>query len=226
MRKRKNNVKVKSSEIILLILFTGIFLVGYVLYWIAFFIDYFISVSKDWNYLQWGYGVALFIAFLYSLYNYRSLKQKMRLHNQMLIERQREEKKLQELKKLADLDKLKAMHPREFEFYIADLFSTKGYEAIVTSASGDGGKDIVLTREGKTSVVECKRYAHKKIGRPDIQKFHSALIDSQAIEGFFVTTSCFAKTSIQYVQDKPIQLIDGEALINLIHDIKNSPTFE
>lgn len=72
------------------------------------------------------------------------------------------------------------MHHREFEYYIADLFSTKGYEAVVTPASGDGGKDIILRKEGKTSVVECKRYGNKKIGRPEIQKFHSALIDSQA----------------------------------------------
>ncbi|MDF9761604.1 hypothetical protein OKW24_003377 [Peribacillus simplex] len=215
MTRRKRKATFKSSELILLTLFLGLFLIFYILHLIASLLDYFISLSRDWNFFQWGYLVALCIGLFFSLHKYKLRKK----NEQALIEKQKEREKLEKLKNAADLDNLKTMPHRDFEYYIADLFSSKGYEATVTSASGDGGKDIILRKDGYTSIVECKRYTTKKIGRPEIQKFHSALIDIHANEGFYVTTSSFANTAVKYVANKPINLIDGQQLINIISEI-------
>ncbi|WP_085522699.1 restriction endonuclease [Tuberibacillus sp. Marseille-P3662] len=48
-------------------------------------------------------------------------------------------------------------------------------------------------------MVECKRNNVQKVTRPQIQQFHSAIIDSKAKEGFFVTTNDFTSKAYSYV---------------------------
>ncbi|MBT2606384.1 restriction endonuclease [Bacillus sp. ISL-53] len=122
----------------------------------------------------------------------------------------------------AEAEKLKSMQPNEFEIYIGDLFSLMGYESRVTPFTGDGGKDIVLRKGKEISIVECKRYNATKVTRPDIQKFHSAIIDMNAKEGFYVTTGYFTVPAIEYVLNKPIILIDLPKLLDLIEDTHKS----
>jgi len=67
--------------------------------------------------------------------------------------------------------------------------------------------------------VECKRHNEKnKIGRPEIQKFHSAILDMNAKEGYFVTSSYFTSTAVEYCLDKPIRLIDLPRLLELMDE--------
>lgn len=117
------------------------------------------------------------------------------------------------------MDELREMNPFEFEHYVADLFRLKGYVATVTKKSGDGGKDIILTKDNTNALVECKRFNKPKVTRPDIQKFHSALIDYNANDGFFITTGYFTKPAEEYAKDKNIHLINGEALLNIIEEV-------
>jgi restriction endonuclease Mrr len=62
------------------------------------------------------------------------------------------------------------------------------------------------------------------VTRPDVQKFHSAIIDMNAIEGYFVTTGQFTKPATEYVTNKPIHLIDLPKLLDLIDEIKGEST--
>lgn len=64
--------------------------------------------------------------------------------------------------------------------------------------------------------VEVKRYTKESIGRPYIQKLHSAIIDGDAVGGYFVTLSKFNKNARQYAANKNIELVDGDALINMM----------
>jgi len=54
---------------------------------------------------------------------------------------------------------------------------------------------------------------------PDIQKFHSALIDCKADKGYFVTTGDFTSQAKSYVLNKPIELINGDKLARLIEEV-------
>ncbi len=124
-----------------------------------------------------------------------------------------------------DLKKLVALDPYQFEEYVRDLLLLNGFkEARCTSRSNDGGKDIIATdKEGKRVFVECKRHdENNHIGRPLIQKFHSALIDGKADYGLFVTTSYFNKNAIKYASDKNIKLIDARILADMIEAIELS----
>lgn len=133
--------------------------------------------------------------------------------NRYAEQKQREAK----LKAQADREYLEQIHPHKFEHLIADLFRSQGYEAEVTKASNDGGKDIILRKGKETKLVEVKRYNKSSVGRPLIQKLHSAIVDAEAAGGYFVTLSHFNANARQYAANKHIQLIDGDELIRMMN---------
>ena len=49
--------------------------------------------------------------------------------------------------------------PFDFEKEIAGWYEQQGYEAILTSKSGDGGVDVILMKDGRKIYVQCKHYA-------------------------------------------------------------------
>ena len=48
------------------------------------------------------------------------------------------------------LSDLKRMDPFKFETYVAKLYKSMGYSVQQTKRTGDGGKDIVATKDGQT----------------------------------------------------------------------------
>ncbi|KAA0788686.1 restriction endonuclease [Bacillus sp. BPN334] len=127
-----------------------------------------------------------------------------------------EEIRTHRVQQAATRGNLEIMDPREFEYFVADFFRSLGYKVQVTSGSNDGGKDIILYKGNEMKFVEVKRYTKSSIGRPFIQKLHSAIVDADAVGGYFVTLSHFNKNARQYAANKNIELIDGDSLINMM----------
>ena len=125
----------------------------------------------------------------------------------------------EELKRLAELrthslECLLQLTPEEFEGAIAKMYVKFGYEATQTPMSNDFGRDVILKKDGKTIFVECKRYAPDNyIGRPALQKIHSAIITMKADSGIVITTSDFAETAVRFAAENQIELINGVKLI-------------
>ncbi|MCU5415001.1 restriction endonuclease [Bacillus wiedmannii] len=127
-----------------------------------------------------------------------------------------EEIRTHRVQQAATRGNLEIMDPREFEYFVADFFRSLGYKVQVTSGSNDGRKDIILYKGNEMKFVEVKRYTKSSIGRPFIQKLHSAIVDADAVGGYFVTLSHFNKNARQYATNKNIELIDGDSLINMM----------
>ena len=109
------------------------------------------------------------------------------------------------------------LSPHAFEDLVSELFKRMDYTVEQTPYSNDRGKDAIAHRDGKTYLIECKRYARdRSVGRRDLQIFHSAMIEEAAAGGFFVSTGKFLKTAKEFVQGKKIELIDEEHLIGLM----------
>lgn len=79
---------------------------------------------------------------------------------------------------------LDSMDGFEFEHFCGRLLETLGYGRVETIGSvADAGRDLIVhSREGKI-VVECKHHPNGVIGRPVVQKLHSAVITEGAIGG-------------------------------------------
>jgi hypothetical protein len=84
----------------------------------------------------------------------------------------------------------------------------------------DGGCDVVIhLPQGGSIVVECKHQPNTSIGRPIVQKLHSAVISSGAVKGMIVTTGKFSPDAIEHAKTisakTPIELIDIYGITDL-----------
>lgn len=132
---------------------------------------------------QWMVILTLIVGFVIAR---RHIKNERRL-------RESEERR-EYLERQSNLEDLMQLNWLDFEKYIRDLFIQLGFEASLTSPSGDGGRDIFIYKDDFFAVAECKQYGPtNKVTRPDIQKFHSAVIDCKADKGFFITTGVFTR---------------------------------
>ena len=106
------------------------------------------------------------------------------------------------------------MSPRAFEDAIAELFRRDVFDVVQTPYVNDHGRDAIAKKDGRTFLIECKRYDRKRaVGRRDLQIFYAAVVEARAYRGFFVTTARCKRTALDFVNGKPIELIDGDQLV-------------
>lgn len=114
------------------------------------------------------------------------------------------------------LSDLKRMHPFKFEDYVAKLYKNMGYSVKQTKRTGDGGKDIVATKNGQTYFVECKRYSDP-INVHKMRDFVGAcVLGGKDVKGIYVTTSSFTNDAKSAANRIGIKMIDGNKLMSMI----------
>lgn len=115
---------------------------------------------------------------------------------------------------------MQKMKPSQFEEYITDLFSQMGYDTKKVGGSHDGGVDVLAKKEGITHYIQCKKFISSKVSVGDVRDFYGALADRLADgKGIFITTNVFTTEAELFAKDKPIELIDGNALVRLIAEV-------
>ncbi|MEU9440077.1 restriction endonuclease [Streptomyces sp. NPDC048304] len=115
---------------------------------------------------------------------------------------------------------LYAMDPIAFEHLVADLFRAMGMQAVTTQRSNDGGVDVdaldpAPIRGGKI-VVQVKRYRHT-VPPTAVRDLYGTVQDAGANKGVLVTTSGFGPGSHTFANGKPLELISGTELVDLLH---------
>lgn len=109
--------------------------------------------------------------------------------------------------------------PSEFENLVANLFGKMAIEAKLTRTHRDGGVDVVGydTRPilGGKVVIQAKRYRHT-VGVSAVRDLFGTMQHEGANKGILVTTSGYGPDAFSFAQDKPIELIDGAALLYLL----------
>ncbi|MEV5352576.1 restriction endonuclease [Streptomyces sp. NPDC052693] len=112
------------------------------------------------------------------------------------------------------------MDPIAFESLVADLFRAMGMQAVTTQRSNDGGVDVDATdptpiRGGKI-VVQVKRYRNT-VPPTAVRDLYGTVQDVGANKGVLVTTSGFGPGSHTFARGKPLELISGGELVDLLH---------
>ncbi len=115
-----------------------------------------------------------------------------------------------------DIDKLDGV---EFEDLVEKLISKMGFITERTKRSFDGGIDIIAINEqplfdGKY-IIQCKRYS-KSIGEPILRDLYGVVNSEHANKGILITNSYFTKSAKEFAKNKPIELIAGEKLAQLL----------
>ncbi|WP_437100412.1 restriction endonuclease [Streptomyces kronopolitis] len=114
---------------------------------------------------------------------------------------------------------LHEMDPIAFENLIAELFRAMGMQAVTTQRSGDGGVDVDAldpdpVRGGKI-VVQVKRYRHT-VPPTAVRDLYGTVQSEGANKGVLVTTSRFGPGAHTFANGKPLGLIAGPELVDLL----------
>lgn len=108
----------------------------------------------------------------------------------------------------------------DFELYVSGLLSQLGFADIrSTPATNDQGADLLAKKEGRTVIIQAKRYAGP-VGNSAVQEVVGALHFYSGDEGWVVTNSTFTRSAKELAQKTGIRLIDGKELRRL--SINNS----
>jgi Holliday junction resolvasome RuvABC ATP-dependent DNA helicase subunit len=110
----------------------------------------------------------------------------------------------------------------EFEVCVTGMLQRIGFRTELTRMTGDGGIDIIAYLDrpivGGRYLVQCKRFMDSTpVGAPMVREFYGAFVaDRSAVKGLFITTSNFSAQAREFVQNLPIELIDGAQLKALL----------
>ncbi|MFC5721722.1 restriction endonuclease [Streptomyces gamaensis] len=111
------------------------------------------------------------------------------------------------------------MDPVEFEALVAQLFRARGMRAVMTSRSNDGGVDVEALDpdpiSGGRIIVQVKRY-RKTVPPTAVRDLYGTVQGAGANKGVLVTTSGFGPGSYAFAEGKPLTLVSGEELVELL----------
>lgn len=122
-------------------------------------------------------------------------------------------------KQLKQLDEIKSLDPIAFEHFVGTLFERMGHTIQTTATTGDEGVDLILHKDTRLAVVQCKRY-EGSVGQPVVRDLYGAMIHNRADEAYLVTTGTITLPAQQWATGKPIHLIDGNGLIDWVESFK------
>ena len=112
----------------------------------------------------------------------------------------------------------------EFEYELSKLYSELGYEVSRTRASGDEGIDIFISKDGKTTIVQCK--AHKKpVGPSAVRDLYGTLLPCGADDAILASVSGCTAGTRNFAMDKPIKLLGLAGILALHSEIDQTSPF-
>ena len=138
---------------------------------------------------------------------------------QIEIARAEQERKHKEyVKNIRETSYLRDMDPYKFEDMCCDLFYRMGYDAETTSASGDHGIDGYLKKDGKIYILQAKR-VKGSVGEPVLRDLFGTMHANNASNGIVVTTGKVSRQAKEWVDGKPIRIIELLELKRLIRRV-------
>ena len=108
-----------------------------------------------------------------------------------------------------------SLDPYKFEIEIAALYQKLGYTAEVTKGSGDGGIDIVLSKDGTNGIVQCKRY-NSKVGPATIRDLYGTMQHGKWRFGYVVCPAGFSAKAFEFSKNKNIKLIGFKRIMEMV----------
>lgn len=124
---------------------------------------------------------------------------------------------------LAKKDSIYNADPKLLEDVVCSVFKDLGWNARVTSYSGDDGIDVILDGStGETIGVQVKRYRkERRIEAEQIRSLAGALLLNGHTKGVFITTSSFRRGAVEAATKfskigYPIELIDAPRFLEAV----------
>ena len=119
-------------------------------------------------------------------------------------------------------DDLSRLDWRQFEALLADHYRGAGYDVEHCGTGGtgshyDGGIDLVLRRDGETTLVQCKHWNAAQVPHNVVHEMLGMLVTRHAQHAILVTSGEFTLAARDWAARSPrITLVDGASLRDMI----------
>jgi restriction system protein len=106
---------------------------------------------------------------------------------------------------------------REFERRVADMYRDDGFTVEETGGGGaDGGVDLQLRKNGRTTIVQCKKWRSFKVGVRPVRELYGVMVAEKADRAVFVSSGIYTQEALEFARGKPLDLIDGAQLATML----------
>ena len=127
------------------------------------------------------------------------------------------------LDRQTSIDSLRQMSWRQFEQLAGEAFRRQGYAVEETGLGGaDGGIDLILRKNGKTTLVQCKQWQNWQVGVKVVREMYGLLMHHQAAAVKIVALGDYTSEARRFAQGKPIELIHGGELIATVQSLQKN----
>ena len=113
---------------------------------------------------------------------------------------------------------------KDFEYLVSEAYKRQGYSVQENRCAGaDGGVDLLLKKDGRTTLVQCKNWKSKSVGVTTIRELFGVVTAEGASEGIVVCSGHYTRDAIAFAVGKPLTLVDGSNLTRLIGEVQKTP---
>jgi len=118
------------------------------------------------------------------------------------------------------LDEIRNLSWKEFEYFIGEYYRQKDYSVVQGEDGPDGGIDLIAKKNGEKIIIQCKHWKAYKVDVKIARELYGVMVDESASKAVLVTSGGFTVPALEFTEDKPIEMIDGERLMGLISKVK------
>lgn len=120
-----------------------------------------------------------------------------------------------------NLDALRALSWQDFEVLVGEAFRRDGYAMLEAPKGGaDGGVDLVMSKDSRKHLIQCKQWRNRSVGEPIIREQFGILTHEGADEAVVITSGSFTPGALAFARGKPMRLIDGPELLELVKSVQ------
>lgn len=102
----------------------------------------------------------------------------------------------------------------QFENEMGSLFRTMGYEVKSTPLTGDGGVDLILRKDRRKIVVQCKAH-NSKVSIDVARQLVASMQDFQADEAIIACFDGVTQPVKDYISKRSIRVLDVQNIVSL-----------
>lgn len=122
------------------------------------------------------------------------------------------------------IESIRSLSWKEFEELLAEAYRRQGYAVQENSfLAPDGGVDLQIQKNGNLYLVQCKQWRTFKVGVKVVREMFG-LMTAQCANGVIIVTSgMFTQEAKNFAAGKPIDLVEGNQLADLVRNVQARP---
>ncbi len=131
-------------------------------------------------------------------------------------------KKLHDLKD--EIQSIQELSWLQFKELVAEAYTRTGYIRMENSTfTADPSVDLVMRKSANLYLVQCRYWLNRKLGLREVKNQLSLMHKKQASGAFLLTTGIFTYEARYYAAGRPITLLDGIDLVELLDKAHSNP---